>query len=95
MNACNKLFSRSYNNYDDDDDDGSVNDLKFIYEKLKQLTIIAEQIEEQAANQDNNSIMANTNYEYLYDDMRTTRSQIRMYSKSLFPKEPSLFDFFK
>jgi uncharacterized membrane protein YgaE (UPF0421/DUF939 family) len=90
LNACDKLFAISTKN-----DDDNNNDLKFIYEKLKQLTIIAEQIEEQAANQDSNSIMANTNYEYLYDDMRTTRSQIRMYSKSLFPKEPSLFDFFK
>ena len=67
--------------------------MKLIYEKLKQLTIIAENIEELASNNNTNN---NTNdNDYLYDDMRSTRSQIRMYSKSLFPDEPNIFNFFK
>lgn len=72
--------------------------MKFIYEKLKQLTIIAEEIEEEASN----DMTTTTTMEYLYDNMRTTRSQIRMYSKSLFyndnnnnNKERSFFDFLK
>lgn len=71
--------------------------MKFIYEKLKQLTIIAEEIEEEASN----DMTTTTTMEYLYDNMRTTRSQIRMYSKSLFyndnnnNRDRSFFDFFK
>ena len=84
LQACGKLFSNTASN----------DDMKFIYEKLKQLTMIAEDIEDEASKQDSNNPITATNYEYLYDDMRSIRSQIRMYSKSLFPEEPNIFNFF-